>query len=123
MFGRADQPPMSQASSYTPSDLTGQDAEWFQAQQTFAAGTNPYAVTMGDVNGDGTFQAQQTFAVGATPNGVTLGDVNGDGKPDLVIANYGTNSVSVLLGNAIGMVAGTLANEPSIAATYCLVAK
>ena len=38
-------------------------------------------------NGNGTFQAQQTFAAGTDPNSVKIGDVNGDGKPDIVVAN------------------------------------
>ena len=53
-------------------------------------------------NGNGTFQAQQTFATGSDPRSVALADVNGDGKPDLVVANYGSNTVSVLLGNGNG---------------------
>ena len=53
-------------------------------------------------NGNGTFQAQQTFATGSDPISVALGDVNGDGKPDLVVANSGSDTVSVLLGNGNG---------------------
>ena len=30
---------------------------------------------------------------------MAVGDLNGDGKPDLVVANRGSNTVSVLLGN------------------------
>ncbi|GAA0717335.1 beta strand repeat-containing protein [Dokdonella soli] len=97
----------------------------FAIQQTFATGAAPYSVTATDVNGDGkpdlivannngntvsvllnttassattpSFGAQQTFAAGSGPISVTATDVNGDGKPDLIVANYGGNSVSVLL--------------------------
>jgi hypothetical protein len=42
------------------------------------------------------------FAVGTNPVGVTVADVNGDGSPDLVVANEGSNDVSVLLGQGRG---------------------
>ncbi|MHB8678451.1 MAG: beta strand repeat-containing protein [Rudaea sp.] len=97
----------------------------FAAQQTFATGTSPYAVEYADINGDGkpdlivanfndntvsvllnttapgavtpTFALQQTFATGANPDSIEVADVNGDGKPDLIVANNGSNTVSVLL--------------------------
>src|SRR5262249_30806019 len=39
-----------------------------------------------------------SFDVGGSPFAVSIGDLNADGKPDLVAANSGTNTVSVLLG-------------------------
>ena len=35
-----------------------------------------------------------------------MGDFNGDGKLDLAVANYGSNTVSVLLGNGDGTFQG-----------------
>jgi len=100
----------------------------FGAPASFATGSGPYSVTLGDVNGDGkldivtanrsdsnvsvllgngngTFQSQQTFTTGSSglnPRGVALGDVNGDGRPDIVTGNYGSSSASVLLSNGDG---------------------
>jgi hypothetical protein len=87
----------------------------FAPQQTFAVGSNPLAVAVGDFNGDGrpdlavsnlvgntvsvllnttpagsgtvTFAVQQTFAVGKNPRGIAVADFNGDGRPDLAVAN------------------------------------
>ena len=53
-------------------------------------------------NGDGTFQAAVNYPAGLNPFSVAVGDFNGDGKPDLAVANYGSNTVSVLLGNGDG---------------------
>src|SRR5512140_3805601 len=45
------------------------------------------------------FPAPLSFDVGHGPYSVALGDLNGDGAPDQVVANHGSNTVSVLLGN------------------------
>ena len=101
----------------------------FQTQTTYAVGSNPVSVTVGDFNGDGrtdlavanfvsntvsillgngngTFQTQAqttyTVTVGSDPKSVAVGDFNGDGKLDLAVANAGSNTVSVLLGNGTG---------------------
>ncbi len=53
-------------------------------------------------NGDGTFDVASTFTAGSAPAAVAVGDLNGDGKADLAVANYGSNTVSILLGNGNG---------------------
>jgi len=42
------------------------------------------------------------FSAGNDPRAVAIGDFDGDGKQDLAIADAGTNSVSVLLGDGTG---------------------
>jgi len=85
-------------------------------------GINPYSVTVADFNGDGNadiatanissdttsvllgngngaFSAalDSPIAVGTGPDAVTEADLTGDGKPDLVVSNAGSNTLSVLL--------------------------
>ncbi len=43
-----------------------------------------------------------TYAVGDTPYAITVGDFNGDGKLDIATTNYNDGTVSVLLGNGDG---------------------
>src|SRR2546426_12786327 len=46
--------------------------------------------------------ARRDFADGTNAHSVAVGDINGDGVPDLVVANIGSNDVSMLLGNGDG---------------------
>src|SRR5262249_12374550 len=46
--------------------------------------------------------ASLLFPAGAGPSQVAVGDVNGDAKPDLVVADAFSNTLSVLLGNGDG---------------------
>jgi hypothetical protein len=56
-------------------------------------------------NGNGTFQEQEGFElfVGAEPSAIAVGDLNGDGKPDVVVTNYGDNTLSILMGTGHGV--------------------
>ena len=52
--------------------------------------------------GDGTFQRRLDYPTGghvSYPTSVAIGDLNGDGKPDLAAANFGSNTVAVMLAN------------------------
>ncbi|MDR3389013.1 MAG: FG-GAP-like repeat-containing protein [Rudaea sp.] len=117
----------------------------FAGQRTYSVGSSPYSVASADVNGDGmpdliavngadntvsvllntsapgaatpSFAAQQTFATGTTPFAVICADINGDGRPDLIIANNGSNTVSVLLNTtAPGSTTASFAVQQTFAA-------
>ncbi len=105
----------------------------FAAKVDFATGTSPLGVAIGDLDGDGkpdivvangvsytvsvfrntstagsittaSFAAKVDFATGNRPEDVTIGDLDGDGKPDLVVANAFSNSVSVFRNTSTGSI-------------------
>lgn len=112
----------------------GSNTSSFAAPQTFAAGNSPYSVATADFNGDGKpdlvtvdgqdntftvflnttapgastahFSPAAVFGAGSVPVWVVCADIDGDGRPDLVAANEGDNTVSVLL-NTTAPGAGT----------------
>jgi hypothetical protein len=103
-------------------------------------GNESASVAIGDVNGDGKLTCRGEFhqqrldparhrpgAFGSATDHcgdesgfVAIGDVNGDGKPDLVVGNVGSNSVSILLNTAPVVdsdgdgIADDIDNSPSI---------
>src|SRR5579872_2316915 len=44
----------------------------------------------------------QSMGVGTSPNGIVTADFNGDSIQDLAVANQGSNTISILLGNGDG---------------------
>ncbi len=48
------------------------------------------------------FASAKSYPVGTNPSAIAVGDFNGDGKPDIAVANTGSSSVSILLGNGDG---------------------
>jgi FG-GAP-like repeat len=106
--------------------LLGNGDGTFQAPVTVSAGVEPFAVVVGDFNGDGnldfavsdydrgvyiylgngdgTFQAPTLVNAGVSPIAIAAQDLNGDGKQDLAVAgvNGAEGEVSVLLGNGDG---------------------
>ncbi|MEQ8819745.1 MAG: FG-GAP-like repeat-containing protein [Sumerlaeia bacterium] len=62
--------------------------------------------------GDSTFASHGAYVTGREPGSVTSGDFNGDGITDLVTSHFGSDNVSVLLGNGSGGVGdGTFATH------------
>jgi FG-GAP-like repeat len=60
-------------------------------------------------NGNGTFAAPIEFPTGQGPAGIVIADFTGDGNPDVVTANYGGSSISILRHNGLtGQQAGFL---------------
>jgi Domain of unknown function (DUF4347)/Bacterial Ig-like domain/FG-GAP-like repeat/RTX calcium-binding nonapeptide repeat (4 copies) len=119
---------------------TGATTPTFAPKVDFATGTNPYSVSIGDINGDGkpdlatanrnssnvsilvnttttggttpTFAPKVDFATGTNPVSVSIGDINSDGKPDLATANRNSSNVSILVNTTpIGSATPTFAPQ------------
>ncbi len=64
--------------------------------------TNTVTILLGDGTGNFVTASGSPMAVGNNPQAIIAGDFNNDGKLDLAIANYGDNTVTLLLGNGDG---------------------
>ncbi|CAF1540953.1 unnamed protein product [Rotaria sp. Silwood1] len=99
----------------------------FSNQMAYSTDSSPWSVAVGDFNNDtildivvanlgsdnvgvflgrdnGSLSNQKTFSVGfnTQPNAVAVGDLNNDALVDIIVANYGTNNIGVLLGYGNG---------------------
>jgi len=90
-----------------------------------AANEGSSSVTILLGNGDGTFSSPQCSgspctppATGRYPFSVAVGDFNGDGKLDLAVANEGSNTVTILLGNGDGTFTATAASPSTGSSPY-----
>jgi hypothetical protein len=112
-------------SSGTVGIYLGKGNGTFQSRVDYSVGQFPFAMAVGDVDGDGnldlivanindgtvsvllgngngTFQGQATFATGESPESVAVGDFNRDGRLDLAVTNFSDSTVGILLGNGDG---------------------
>jgi hypothetical protein len=96
----------------TQSTLAPGAVQWAQLDQgspfydavVVASGGNAILVYRGtgfDAFGNPTFAAPISYPVGTNPVSVTIQDLNGDGIPDMIVANQGSNDLSVLFGSYV----------------------
>jgi hypothetical protein len=134
--GKTDLALAFRAMSYSSSGLSvlfGRDSGVFASPLAYPTASEPLAIALGDLNGDGkldiasadsdadavtvllgegdgTFVAAADLAIGDQPACVALGDLDGDGRLDVVTANSAANGVSVFL----GMGDGTFASKADL---------
>ncbi len=113
----------------------GSDTEIFENRTTYFTGldSHPISVVIGDFNndnrfdiavansgtdsigvllgqGNGIFANPLTYMIGtdSTPYSIAVADFNNDNRLDIVVANYGTNSIDILFGSGNGSFQSTI---------------
>ena len=113
------QPPMSYSSgAFTGSSIAVGDVNGDNHLDLAVAGgsgPNGYvSVLIG--NGDATFRSPVTYSSGSN-NGpgdsIVIADLNGEGRPDLLVGNWGSNLVSVLLNDFTAVTSTKVTSSPN----------
>ena len=114
------------------------DGTWPTVTQTIDVGADPSVIAAMDLDGDGlmdlvvvdsgssqisiilqdrahpgSFLSSMNVTVGSIPAALAIGDFNSDGLPDVAVANFADNSVSLLLNNQNAP--GQFRNGPTLA--------
>ncbi|MGI4759273.1 MAG: FG-GAP-like repeat-containing protein [Janthinobacterium lividum] len=98
-FGTATTYPLSMPSDIMAADVNGDGRPDILAT---SYDTNVVGVLLS--TGTSTFGTMQAYGTGTNshPESLAIADVNSDGKPDIITANYNSNTVGVLLGTGTG---------------------
>ncbi len=108
------------ATSVALADLNGDGAlDVLVGTDVFETGAPSDRVYMMLGNGDGSFRTPVTFPVGSHPNAVIAADTNGDGTPDIVTANRGDDSITVLAVDGCGGTPGEVRPTVCIQGASC----
>jgi hypothetical protein len=62
-----------------------------------------YVLTNNLADGGSGFSSPAVYSVGSYPVSIAVGDLNGDGIPDVAVVNYGSDNVSILTSNGMGL--------------------